>query len=174
MSDGAIPLVSVGIPTYNRLPYLREAIASVREQTHPNWELFVVDDGSEDGTAEFVPGIRDDRVHLVRLFHSGNIARLRNRGVQEARGEYVAFLDSDASSVTASTSASISLQRTVVTLEIPDRGRTAPECVRSRRSAPGDLRAARRRIPLCSGPARGRPTTARKDTGSWHPLSPSI
>ncbi len=95
MSDGASPLVSVGIPTYNRLPYLREAIASVREQTHPSWELFVVDDGSEDGTAEFVLGIRDDRVHLVRLLHSGNIARLRNRGVQEARGEYVAFLDSD-------------------------------------------------------------------------------
>ena len=95
MMDGAGPLVSVVLPTYNRLRYLREAIDSVREQTHPNWELVVVDDGSEDGTAEFVSGIADDRVRLIGLAHSGNIARLRNRGVQESNGEYLAFLDSD-------------------------------------------------------------------------------
>lgn len=91
----ARPKVSVTVPTYNRLPHLREAVASVVAQTYPNWELIVVDDGSEDGTQEWIAGLDDPRIRLLALPHSGNLGHVRNRGIAEARGELVAFLDSD-------------------------------------------------------------------------------
>lgn len=95
LSGACTPLVSVILPTYNRLPYLREAVASVFAQTYPHWELIVVDDGSADGTHQYVAAIPDDRVTLKAEAHEGNPARLRNVGIACARGEYVAFLDSD-------------------------------------------------------------------------------
>jgi hypothetical protein len=91
----ASPLVSVVVPTFNRLTCLREAIASVFAQTHENWELVVVDDGSTDGTAEFLKGQTDDRVRVIASEHTGNPAFLRNAGVRQSRGKFVAFLDSD-------------------------------------------------------------------------------
>ena len=85
--------VSVVIPTYNRARWLGGAIRSVLQQSHPILEILVVDDGSTDQTkelcAQFGPPVR----HLPQE-HAG-AAVARNRGVQEARGEYVAFLDSD-------------------------------------------------------------------------------
>ncbi|HEY7170707.1 MAG TPA: glycosyltransferase [Vicinamibacterales bacterium] len=87
------PLVSIVVPTYNRRDLLAEAIQSIRDQRCRSWELFVVDDGSTDGTATSLPA--DSRVHLIAAPHGGNVARLRNRGLAEARGAYVAFLDSD-------------------------------------------------------------------------------
>ncbi|MGH7451509.1 MAG: glycosyltransferase family 2 protein, partial [bacterium] len=89
------PLVSVIIPTFNRLKYLKEAVASVFAQTYAHWELIVVDDGSTDDTLHYVSTLDDPRVRLVSETHSGNPARMRNVGVAHARGEYVAFLDSD-------------------------------------------------------------------------------
>lgn len=89
------PLVSVIIPTFNRLKYLKEAVASVFAQTYAHWELIVVDDGSTDDTLSYVSTLDDPRVRLVCETHSGNPARMRNVGVAHARGEYVAFLDSD-------------------------------------------------------------------------------
>lgn len=89
------PLVSIVLPTYDRLPYLRGAVGSVLAQTYARWELIVVDDGSADGTADWVRGIGDERVRLLARPHRGRIPVLRNEGVREARGEYVAFLDSD-------------------------------------------------------------------------------
>ena len=91
------PLVSVVIPTYDRLPLLREAVASVRAQTHPAWELIVVDDGSTDGTAEYLAALagEDPRVRVLAGAHEGSVGRLYQRGVDAAGGEYVAFLDSD-------------------------------------------------------------------------------
>jgi glycosyltransferase involved in cell wall biosynthesis len=89
------PTVSVLIPTFDRLAFLREAVASVRAQTFEDWELIVVDDGSTDGTVAWLEGLDDARVHVVPLDHTGNLAALRNRGVERARGRYVAFLDSD-------------------------------------------------------------------------------
>lgn len=89
------PLVSIIIPTYNRLVYLREAIRSVFDQTYANWELLVVDDGSTDGTAGYLRGLADPRVRIVEIAHTGNPARVRNAGIAAARGELVAFLDSD-------------------------------------------------------------------------------
>jgi glycosyltransferase involved in cell wall biosynthesis len=89
----ARPLVSIVLPTYNRAGLLAEAVASVRAQTFSNWELLVVDDGSTDGSAGALPD--DPRVKLVRREHSGNIAAVRNAGLDAAAGDYIGFLDSD-------------------------------------------------------------------------------
>ncbi len=89
------PVVSVIIPTYNRLPLLREAMASVEQQTFEDWELLVVDDGSEDRTVETCAALEDSRIHVVALQHSGLVGHVRNEGARRAKGRYLAFLDSD-------------------------------------------------------------------------------
>jgi glycosyltransferase involved in cell wall biosynthesis len=89
------PLVSVIIPTYNRVSLLCEAIESVRRQTYRSWELIVVVDGSTDETDGVLAGIADARLRVVRLDHCGQPGRVRNAGLAEARGAYVAFLDDD-------------------------------------------------------------------------------
>jgi glycosyltransferase involved in cell wall biosynthesis len=89
------PEVSVVLPTYNRLKYLRQAIDSVRDQTHGDWELIVADDGSDDETRAYLSGLADSRVHPMWLPHSGNPSAVRNRAIRRARGRYIAFLDSD-------------------------------------------------------------------------------
>lgn len=89
------PLVSVVVPTHNRIDYLREAVASVLAQTYGNWELIVVDDGSTDSTASYLRDVTDARVRGLFLDHCGIPARVRNAGIARARGDYVAFLDSD-------------------------------------------------------------------------------
>ena len=88
------PIVSVILPTYDRLPLLRKAIASVAGQTFSDWELIVVDDGSTDGTREYLEAIDDRRVRPIVLEHRG-ITSARNAGLRLARGEWVAFHDSD-------------------------------------------------------------------------------
>lgn len=87
------PLISVIIPTYNRVGYLKEAIESVLQQSYPEIELIVVDDGSTDGTRELVASY-DQR---VKYFYQQNLERgaARNRGILSSQGEYIAFLDSD-------------------------------------------------------------------------------
>jgi glycosyltransferase involved in cell wall biosynthesis len=89
------PLVSVVVPTYERLAYLREAVASVVAQTYPHWELVVVDDGSTDGSAEWVRSLNHPRIRVVALAHTGNLGHNRNQGIAVARGELIALLDSD-------------------------------------------------------------------------------
>ncbi len=87
------PIVSVIIPTFDRAPWVGEAIASVLAQTYPHLELIVVDDGSHDATPavvrEFGPALT-----YLRQAHAG-VSAARNHGVEIARGELVAFLDSD-------------------------------------------------------------------------------
>jgi glycosyltransferase involved in cell wall biosynthesis len=90
-----VPTVSAVIPTYNRLPLLLAAVESVRAQTFGDWELIVADDGSTDGSAEAVEALRDPRIRVLRLPRTGYAAVARNAGVRAARGEWVAFLDSD-------------------------------------------------------------------------------
>jgi glycosyltransferase involved in cell wall biosynthesis len=89
------PLVSVVMPTFNRLEYVREAVASVYAQTCKDWELVIVDDGSEDETREFLRAAPDSRTSVVFHTHTGKPAVVRNIGIARARGRYVAFLDSD-------------------------------------------------------------------------------
>ena len=89
------PLVTVVIPTYNRLALVQQAIASVVAQTYPHWELIVADDGSDDGSAESLATTTDPRIRILALPHSGNVALTRNAGARVAQGAWLAFLDSD-------------------------------------------------------------------------------
>jgi O-antigen biosynthesis protein len=90
------PVVSVIVPVWNRADEVRTAIASVQAQTFNDWELLVVDDGSTDESAPVVASIaaEDSRIRLLRQSHSG-VSRARNLALEQARGLYVAFLDSD-------------------------------------------------------------------------------
>ena len=89
------PEVSVVLPTRNRAPLVRRAIASVLAQTFSDSELIVVDDGSTDNTVEVVRSFTDPRLQLLRLTDCGSPGRARNEGVGVSRGALVAFLDSD-------------------------------------------------------------------------------
>lgn len=86
--------VSVVIPTYNRQRLLERALASVQAQTLPPAEVIVVDDGSSDGTAEWVAA-EHPRVILLRSDANQGPAAARNRGITAAREKWLAFLDSD-------------------------------------------------------------------------------
>jgi len=86
--------VSAVIPAFNRRDYLPRAIDSALAQTVPVDEIIVVDDGSTDGSAELVRSRYGSRVRVVRQANSG-VAGARQRGIQEARGDWIAFLDSD-------------------------------------------------------------------------------
>ncbi|MFQ5709464.1 MAG: glycosyltransferase [bacterium] len=84
---------SVIIPTYNRLAFLQEAVQSVLEQSYRDFELILVDDGSTDGTKDLMRQF-GEAVKYVGKKHGGP-ASARNRGIREARGAFVTFLDSD-------------------------------------------------------------------------------
>lgn len=88
-----MPLISVIIPTYNRAGFLNEAVSSVLGQTFSNFELIIVDDGSTDGT-ENLFGSSKPPVRYIRQEQQG-VSAARNRGIAEAKGAYIAFLDSD-------------------------------------------------------------------------------
>src|SRR5262245_34837999 len=87
------PKFSVVIPTYNRLDFLKQTLSSVWNQTFADYEVIVVDDGSNDGTHDYLLDL-DNKVQVVRQANSGPGAA-RNCGVRKARGDYIAFLDSD-------------------------------------------------------------------------------
>jgi glycosyltransferase involved in cell wall biosynthesis len=91
-----MPVVSVVLPTFNRLPYLRQAVDSVFAQTFKEWELIIADDGSDSRTSAYLLTLANlSRVKLLRLPHTGNPSAVRNAALREAQGRYVAFLDSD-------------------------------------------------------------------------------
>ncbi|BAZ22456.1 putative glycosyl transferase [Kalymmatonema gypsitolerans NIES-4073] len=89
-----MPKVSVVIPAYNAVAYLLEAVESVLKQTFTDFEVLIVDDGSSDGTVEWVSQIKDPRVRLISQQNQGS-SGARNTGITAALGEYIALLDAD-------------------------------------------------------------------------------
>ncbi|WP_049561025.1 glycosyltransferase family 2 protein [Limnoraphis robusta] len=87
--------ISVIIPTYNRLPMLKEALTSVFSQDYQgNIEVIVVDDNSQDGTSKFI--LQEyPNIHLISLEQNVGCPTARNLGISQAKGQYIAFLDSD-------------------------------------------------------------------------------
>ena len=95
MSDLAAPLISIVIPTFNRANVIHIPLESIFNQTYTNFDVIVVDDASTDNTEEVVERFDDPRISYIR--HSKNLkgSVARNTGIKSAKGEYVAFLDSD-------------------------------------------------------------------------------
>jgi glycosyltransferase involved in cell wall biosynthesis len=89
-------LVSIILPTYNRAALLRTAVESVFQQSHTNWELLIVDDGSTDETPELLHQLAkvDMRLHCFRQPNEGP-SSARNAGLSHSEGVFVTFLDSD-------------------------------------------------------------------------------
>lgn len=89
-------MISIIIPTYNRKDLLPRAISSVLKQTYQDFEIIVVDDGSIDGTADFIKtNYSDPRIRYFEFDKNRGVNEARNKGLEEARGEIIALLDSD-------------------------------------------------------------------------------
>src|SRR5579863_2690258 len=93
-------LVSITIPFYNSERFLSEAIESVLSQTYTDWELFLVDDGSTDGSTKIAKGYEarfSDKIHHLEHENHRNrgLTSTRNLGARNSRGKFLAFLDSD-------------------------------------------------------------------------------
>ncbi|MBU0571393.1 MAG: glycosyltransferase, partial [Candidatus Omnitrophica bacterium] len=88
------PFFSVIIPSHNRKPFLKKCVDSVMAQNYSDFEAIIIDDGSTDGTDELLASYTDDRLTYIRQDNHG-VAHARNRGLEKAVGEFIAFLDSD-------------------------------------------------------------------------------
>ena len=85
------------IPNYNCEKFISKTIESVITQTYENWEMIIVDDGSTDGSVNIIENYKskDNRIKLIRLDKNSGVSNARNIGLQNAKGNYIAFLDSD-------------------------------------------------------------------------------
>jgi len=90
-----MPRVTVVIPTLDRKEFLEQAIETVRLQTHESLECIVVDDGSTDGTREYIESLDYDALRTVYRDEAKGLSNARNAGIKASDGEYVMFLDSD-------------------------------------------------------------------------------
>lgn len=88
------PLVSVIIPAYNSAGYIRETLESVRQQTWPALEAFIIDDGSSDDTVAIALSFESEQFHVIEQKNSGACVA-RNRGLSLSKGRYIQFLDAD-------------------------------------------------------------------------------
>ncbi|MBQ3325653.1 glycosyltransferase family 2 protein [Candidatus Saccharibacteria bacterium] len=91
-----MPLISIIVPVYNVLPYLEQCFDSLIHQNYPNLEFIIIDDGSTDGSGVFCDekAKTDARIIVIHQENKG-LSAARNRGLAEAKGEYITFLDSD-------------------------------------------------------------------------------
>jgi len=94
LQNNQLPLVSIIMPAYNAQDYIKQSIQSVVKQTYNNWELLIINDGSTDNTVSIVESFKDTRIVLFSQENSG-VSRARNYGISKAKGDYIAFLDSD-------------------------------------------------------------------------------
>ena len=92
-SERSAPYFSVIIPTFNRSGFIKSAIDSVLGQTYEDFELIVVDDGSDDGTDKLIKEYTDKRIKYFYQENKG-VSLARNKGIEESSGKYIAFLDS--------------------------------------------------------------------------------
>ena len=88
-------LVSIIMPSYNTAPYIKQTIQSVLDQTYTNWELIIVDDYSTDNTDEVVDTIKDCRIRYFKNEKNSGAAISRNKALRKAKGQWIAYLDSD-------------------------------------------------------------------------------
>lgn len=92
-------IISIIVPVYNVENFITETMESVRVQTYTHWELLLIEDGSSDRSAEIIEAYAektgDKRIRLIRQPSNLGAARARNRGVAQARGRYIAYLDAD-------------------------------------------------------------------------------
>lgn len=92
----ARPLISVIIPMYNSKDYIEETLQSVLDQTYRNFEIIVIDDGSTDGSGDIVKKMQDKHKNIYYIYQcNSGVSTARNVGLKFAKGEYIAFLDSD-------------------------------------------------------------------------------
>jgi len=92
------PLVSIIIPSYNGLPFLKDAVKSVLVQTYKNFELIIIDDSSKDNTYEYIVSLikKDKRIKYFKTKkNTGTTAAARNFGVKRSKGKFLSFLDAD-------------------------------------------------------------------------------
>lgn len=89
------PLISVILPTYNRLEFLPETVESILNQSLSDFELIIINDGSTDGTEQWVNEQTDPRIQYISYPKNQGVSFARNKGLDIARGKYIAFADSD-------------------------------------------------------------------------------
>ena len=97
MDDFQMNLVSIITPSYNSLKFIAQTIESVISQTYQNLEMIVIDDNSPDKANEIIEEYckKDSRIKLIKLEKNVGPSNARNKGIEESRGKYIAFLDSD-------------------------------------------------------------------------------
>ena len=83
------------MPTYNREVYIGKTIESIQRQTYMHWELIIVDDGSDDDTEAIIKEINDNRIQFIKAGRTNINGKIKNRGIQQAQGNFIAFIDSD-------------------------------------------------------------------------------
>lgn len=89
------PIISVIVTTFNRSNFLMKTISSILDQTFNDFELIIVNDGSTDNTVEMVKSIDDERVRVISIENCGLPAKVRNIGIKNAKGKFIAFCDDD-------------------------------------------------------------------------------
>lgn len=94
-AKGILGLVSIIMPSYNTADYIAQAVQSVLEQTYTKWELIIVDDCSTDNTDQILSRFKDKRIRVIKNTKNVGAAISRNKAIRAARGQWIAFLDSD-------------------------------------------------------------------------------
>lgn len=88
-------LVSIVVPVYNCEKFIKQTVKTIQSQTYTNWEAIFVDDCSSDKSTEILSEFLSDKIKLIKLEKNSGAATARNTGIENAKGEYVAFLDGD-------------------------------------------------------------------------------